>query len=704
MAVIMSSARDKEMNIGPSQHAHSKINKTAHEYARGCANANLSSEPESNHVPLTSRFTSWFVSLVQAQRGPSPRDTSPTVLLGLLHRLTLDYVPTTTNLAAQLERHTYKSATAMATDEGPPRTSNPPIFFKLPPELRNRIYEEAFGTTVTRTPLHRRLEASEGNHGIILACKQTYSEAIGLYYSCSTFKFSGESDAFWMIQLCVEWLGNMWRAHRGMIERIEFDTLSMDIVKGQYQEEALKDAGRATREKCLSSRIAETAFHLIETVHRHFAMRIGVLEASIMKQTKPGNLEHHEIVYTGVPMQALENHWKAAALPASALIFQSPPPPALVGSATSTSCLIAIDRHYMSQHIDTKMTAPNTSLGTDGIKHETPATDEASEWLSRLSFAPAQHKSSVEIPLDSASKVTMSTETRKGKPNRRALTASKQHRKRPSYFLRLPPELCNRIYEEAFNTTVTFSQSYNRPPKWHKNNGIVLVCRQTHRESIGLYYICHTFNFSGSDNKDLAKFCITWLRNIKGEHRKLIRHIELDTFSLVLVRLHYSSYAASGWYGPPDRATCFSNLVAEFAQTTIDMVHRTTDVSSVALKALIIKPLWSAKDFPYEVTYTVTPVETLDEHWKKMNEQTQQPGEWEDLGAFQDGVCGGLQYVPDDDEWQQRWMDGQDHWTDDLIDRTPLQSEDWGGLLLEYVPDQDEELHMRPFAETLETT
>lgn len=306
----MPSARDTEMKIGPSQHANYKTTKTAPEDARGCANATLSSEQESYHVPLAPRFTPWFVSLVRAQRGPTPRDTSPAVLLGLLHRLTFNYVPTTANFASLLGGHTDKSTTAMATKEDSPQTASPPSFFKLPPELRNRIYEEAFDTTVTRTPLHRRLEASEGNHGIVLACKQTYCEAIGLYYSCSTFKFSGESDAFWMIQLCVEWLGNMWRAHRGMIERIEFDTLSMDIVKGQYQEEALKDAGRATREKCLSSRIADTAFHMIETVHRHFLLRIGVIETSIMKQTKPGNLKHYEVVYTGAPIQALEDHWK----------------------------------------------------------------------------------------------------------------------------------------------------------------------------------------------------------------------------------------------------------------------------------------------------------------------------------------------------------------------------------------------------------
>ncbi|GIZ41181.1 hypothetical protein CKM354_000449600 [Cercospora kikuchii] len=295
------------MKIGSSQHAKSKITKTAHEDAR--ANANLSFEQESNHVPLTSQFTAWFVSLVRAKSGPTLRDTSPAVLLGLLHRLSFNYVPTT-NFAVLLGGHTYESATAMATKEDSPQTASPPSFFKLPPELRNRIYEEAFNTTVTRTRRDRSLVASEGNHGIVLACKQTYSEAIGLCYSCNTFKFSGESDAFWLVQLCVEWLGDMWRAHRGMIGRIELDTLSLDIVKGQYQEEARKDAGRATREKCLSSRIADTAFHMIETVHRRFDLRIGVLEASIMKQTKPGNLKRYEIVFTDAPIRALEDHWK----------------------------------------------------------------------------------------------------------------------------------------------------------------------------------------------------------------------------------------------------------------------------------------------------------------------------------------------------------------------------------------------------------
>ncbi|GIZ41180.1 hypothetical protein CKM354_000449500 [Cercospora kikuchii] len=364
------------------------------------------------------------------------------------------------------------------------------------------------------------------------------------------------------------------------------------------------------------------------------------------------------------------------------------------------------------------MTAPIPSLETDGVKHGALATDEASESLSQLSVTSAQLESSDQVLLDSAFKATMATVTRKGKPNRRALTASKEHRKRPSYFLRLPPELRNRLYEEAFNTTVSFSQGYNRPPRWYKNNGIVLACRQTYTESIGLYCICHTFNFSSSGPKEMAKSCATWLRNIKGEHRKLIQHIELDTLSQFVVRWHYlgyaasMGYAASGWYEPPDRATRVSHLIAEIAQKTIDMVHRITDVSSKVLKASIIKPTWSVEEeFPYDIAYTATPLETLDEHWKKMDEQTQQPGEWEDLDSFQQGVWGGWQsedmpdeeYLPDEDGWNHGWMDGQDYQTGELIDHTPLQSEDWGGLLPEHVSDRDEELHLRPFAGTLGT-
>jgi hypothetical protein len=75
-----------------------------------------------------------------------------------------------------------------------------------------------------------------------------------------------------------------------------------------------------------------------------------------------------------------------------------------------------------------------------------------------------------------------------------------------SPFLRLPPELRNRIYEDIFTSAViafrrplrshSFCNIYSEPN--HKHKGVIAfleVCRQINHEVAVMYYALSTFNF-----------------------------------------------------------------------------------------------------------------------------------------------------------------------------------------------------------------
>lgn len=71
----------------------------------------------------------------------------------------------------------------------------------LPAELRNRIYEMAFFDTVVVLPSIKKVSPKGlfKGPGILLACKQTYAEAVTLYYTLPTFEaYTGSRLSRWL--------------------------------------------------------------------------------------------------------------------------------------------------------------------------------------------------------------------------------------------------------------------------------------------------------------------------------------------------------------------------------------------------------------------------------------------------------------------------------------------------------------------------
>ena len=152
---------------------------------------------------------------------------------------------------------------------------------------------------------------------------------------------------------------------------------------------------------------------------------------------------------------------------------------------------------------------------------------------------------------------------------------------------------------------------------------IVLACKQIYRESIGIYYSCHTFGFSDArDAAAMSNFCVDWLRRIKEEHRKQIQRIEFDTMTLGHVKGHLSR--ETPWNGDRPRERLFPSIVAEAAQRTIDTVLETAEVQPEVLKASIMKETDSRGR---EIVFTATPRKDMEEHWVHIEEN---------LGKFSD--------------------------------------------------------------------
>jgi hypothetical protein len=85
---------------------------------------------------------------------------------------------------------------------------------------------------------------------------------------------------------------------------------------------------------------------------------------------------------------------------------------------------------------------------------------------------------------------------------RSLITTSTQENQKNSPFLRLPPELRNKIYELALDEgTVQMRRRYLAPPSFlaqhdkHGPQNLVLTCRQIHHEALPLLYKLCTFVF-----------------------------------------------------------------------------------------------------------------------------------------------------------------------------------------------------------------
>ncbi|KAI5363255.1 hypothetical protein Slin14017_G069360 [Septoria linicola] len=143
-----------------------------------------------------------------------------------------------------------------------------------------------------------------------------------------------------------------------------------------------------------------------------------------------------------------------------------------------------------------------------------------------------------------------------------------------SPFFRLAAELRNRIYKEAFDCTIPIAHA-NIPPE-QADNGIVLACKQTYTESIGLYYSTHTFQFSDSHG-------FSGMQAVERDWMPQSGHsleARLAESCLRNLKLH------SGLLSRPD-------VVAEAAIRSPTIVH---------------------KDARYTIVYTSTPEKTFQEH------------------------------------------------------------------------------------------
>ena len=114
------------------------------------------------------------------------------------------------------------ASTSPAPEDGNVQQQASP-FLRIAAELRNRIYEETFDTRVdltTATPL-------KSGYGIVLACKQTHAEALGLYYSTHKFRFTEDLRLCFLDTRCEQWIMNI--GHKGMklVKHIELDLTSM---------------------------------------------------------------------------------------------------------------------------------------------------------------------------------------------------------------------------------------------------------------------------------------------------------------------------------------------------------------------------------------------------------------------------------------------------------------------------------------------
>ena len=86
-------------------------------------------------------------------------------------------------------------------------------FLDLPPEIRNTIYERALANQIVGISYKYKHKPNS----ILLACKQTYKEAIIIHYSTAEFYFSDPSVG-------LGWLVNRPEKSRQALSKISFDS------------------------------------------------------------------------------------------------------------------------------------------------------------------------------------------------------------------------------------------------------------------------------------------------------------------------------------------------------------------------------------------------------------------------------------------------------------------------------------------------
>lgn len=109
-------------------------------------------------------------------------------------------------------------------------------FFRLPPEVRNHIYEYIFSADVVTIeirrdeshPLRRRpyYSRTDPAPGILLSCKQAYTEANGLYYALSQINVNDR-------ETLLQWLKKLPQKRRGLIREIRCTWIDCSLRKIQ---------------------------------------------------------------------------------------------------------------------------------------------------------------------------------------------------------------------------------------------------------------------------------------------------------------------------------------------------------------------------------------------------------------------------------------------------------------------------------------
>lgn len=183
-------------------------------------------------------------------------------------------------------------------------------FLRLAAELRNRIYEEAFDTTIIITSgKDQRMSASRMstsrmanarpvgfNNGIILACQQTHSEAIGLYYSTHTFRFQ-----YYPLRGLIDWIEAIGFERINLVKHVELDCATMFNISASY-------AAVYPDHLANVAKIAETAFRRIrDQVYLPQGLLIAARILSPLGSDAQGK---YLIVSTTTPKETLEEQMK----------------------------------------------------------------------------------------------------------------------------------------------------------------------------------------------------------------------------------------------------------------------------------------------------------------------------------------------------------------------------------------------------------
>jgi len=147
--------------------------------------------------------------------------------------------------------------------------SVPPSLMTLPPELRNRIYEDVFANqpvSIEYQEAHKdapvTCNTKSVTPGILLASRKTYIEAIGIYYALSTFTFS-EHHHFRSFRTLYTWLNSIPKQNVAVMTDVRYDATPRltsregpRMVNARYEEKNARDVMEWLRVNVRPSRLA----------------------------------------------------------------------------------------------------------------------------------------------------------------------------------------------------------------------------------------------------------------------------------------------------------------------------------------------------------------------------------------------------------------------------------------------------------------